>query len=427
MSDRPTISVYLDDHIADVGYYRNWTGYGLLWECCDLAKRLDGCRSYAEVQSRLGKLSEDSGFPPSPELSPEFNAPEHDVKLTQMLAPLAREGGHHPDEDLMLEMESYSEFPIVIDLSRRCFYYAHDGFSADDMRIVGWQQWIGDNGADRMFCTTFGSTYDYWASSGMAVSLDDVDDLVAWLEADRRDIEIVYDPDVSAEELARLAREGNRYVRTRIAEMTDDEDLLDLLARDEVFWVREMVGQNKHASDELLLKLAEDDCASVRLSVGLRYELPESVARVFAQDSDPAFRAKLARESGFTVARLLVHDEDEGVRKAVAGGFAVPEDVLAILAKDENEGVRVAVARSNFLPDDLAAQLAEDKSEQVRLAIAAHIFQTPQEVLRKLTNDESPKVRRAAERSLRLSDLRYVDDEYDETFEDGEFDEEDTE
>ena len=79
------------------------------------------------------------------------------------------------------------------------------------------------------------------------------------------------------------------------------------------------------------------------------------------------------------------------------------------------------------MPDDLAAQLAEDKSEQVRLAIAAHIFQTPQEVLRKLTNDVSPKVRRAAERSLRLSDLRYVDDEYDGTFEDGEFDEEDTE
>ena len=197
MSDRPTISIYLHDHIVDFGYYRNWGGRSLLIESCELAKRLDGCTSYQEVQRRLGKFSEECDAPDCPQLSEGFEADNRVKKQMQMLSTLDRVGGHHPDEELMLEMESYSEFPIYIDLSRRCFYggmvkvlspcadwypegsparYYHDPkFYADDVEVLDWRDWVKDDGG----------WYDQWASFGKAVSFDDADVILEWLDGDR--------------------------------------------------------------------------------------------------------------------------------------------------------------------------------------------------------------------------------------------------
>ena len=122
MSVRPTISIYFDGHIVDIGYYRNWSNRGLLLESCRLAKRLDGSESYEEVRERLDAYTLECDGPACPELDPAFDAPERDRKLTQMLAPLYRKGGHHPEEELMLEMESYSESPWHIDVSRRVIH-----------------------------------------------------------------------------------------------------------------------------------------------------------------------------------------------------------------------------------------------------------------------------------------------------------------
>ena len=374
MSERPTISVYLDDHIADVGYYRNWSGVGLLWECCDLAKRLDGSRTYQEVQERLGKLSEDKGFPPSPELDPEFDAPEEDRKLTQMLAPMSRAGGHHPDEELMLELESCSEFPIFIDLTRRCFYYGggdydKSGFRAGDVRLVGWREWIEDNGAETGYRGSYDTFYDYWAAPGMAVSLDDADDLAAWLEADRETIKAVREADVSPIELVRLARQDDPYVRACIAQTTSDKGILFMLAKDPVAWVREVVAQNEGAPEELLRALAADEVASVRLSVGLRHEVPESVQRMLAQDGDPEFRKKLARDAmSDGLLLLLAHDAEEIVRKSIARNIGVPDDVLMTLAQDESASVRLALANSFFLPEEVLRVLTQDEDPEVRSA-----------------------------------------------------------
>ena len=369
MSERPTISVYLDDHIADVGYYRNWSGIGLLMECCDLAKRLDGSASYEEVQRRLGKLSEDCGFPPSPELDPEFDAPEEDRKLTQMLAPMSRAGGHHPDEELMLELESCSEFPIFIDLTRRCFYYGGDGFLADDIRLVGWREWIEDNGAESGYRGRYDTFYDYWAAPGMAVSLDDVDELLAWLEADRETIKAVRAAEVSPTELVRLARQDDPYVRALIAQTTDDKGILAMLAKDSIPWVREVVTQNEGTPEELLCALAADEVASVRLCVGLRREVPEGVQAMLAQDGDPEFRRKLARDaSSDGLLLLLAHDADESVRKAITRNIVVPDDVLMVLAQDESASVRLALAESLFTPTAVRERLAKDEDPEVRAA-----------------------------------------------------------
>lgn len=341
MSERPTISVYLDECIVDIGYYRNWSGMELLWECCDLAKRLDGCKSYGEIQEHLEKLSEDSGSPACPELSPAFDAPAEDANLVQMCAPLSRSGGHHPDEELMLELESHSEFPIIIDLSRRCFYYGESGFLAEDIKVLGWREWVEDNGAD----FGYGSWYDYWAAPGMAVSLDDVDAILAWLEADLRDLRVVEADDVSSGELERLAREGDGHVRARIAETTDSESILGILA--------------------------EDDNAAVRLSVARRAELPENIQCMLAQDGDPRFRERLAeqaRSSG--ILALLASDEDEGVRAHVARNLSTPSDVLLKLAKDDEPSVRLALALSLLLPGAVIRELANDESIEVRRAVA---------------------------------------------------------
>ena len=412
MSERPTISVYLDDHIADVGYYRNWSGIELLWECCDLAERLDGSRTYQEVQERLGKLSEDSGSPACPELSPEFNPPEEDAKLTQMLAPLARSGGHHPDEELMLELESNSEFPIVIDLDRRCFYYGERGFRADDIETVGWREWLEDNGAETNWGARYGTFYDYWASAGMAVSLDDVDAVLAWLETDQRDLnsvvasgtyldEFVIAPDLPLGELRRFAREGDAYVRAFIARATDDEDTLATLAVDPVFWVREQVATNDNTSGELLNRLAGDEVASVRLATGFRREMPESVLRMLAQDDDPEFRKNLAREtSSSDLLDLFARDADEEVRKAVTANLILPDGVMATLVNDECVDVRVALAqRTSSFEEEVLAKLAGDENPQVRLTVASNWW-TPTDKLRVLAEDGDPEVRLAASQAM---------------------------
>ena len=375
MSERPTISVYLDDHIADVGYYMDCSGLVLLMECCDLAKRLDGCASYSEVKERLGKLAMDSDW--------------------------------RSHEELMHELESNSEFPIVIDLDRRCFYYGKRGFRADDIETVGWREWIEDNGAETTWETRYGTFYDYWASAGMAVSLDDVDAVLAWLETDQRDLnsvvasgtyldEFVIAPDLPLGELRRFAREGDAYVRAFIARATDDEDTLATLAVDPVFWVREQVATNDSTSGELLNRLVGDEVASVRLAVGQRRQVPEGIQRMLAGDGDLELRKKLARESPcYGLLYLLAGDVDEEVRKAVTANLILPDGVMATLVNDECVDVRVALAqRTSSFEEEALVKLAGDESPLVRRAVAGNSY-TSAETLRALAGDESPLVRRA--------------------------------
>lgn len=210
----------------------------------------------------------------------------------------------------------------------------------------------------------------------MAVSFDDVDAALAWLDVNRRDLRAIDASNVSPDELERLAREGDAYVRARIAQTTAAGGILGILAEDAITWVREAVAGNDNTSEELLKKLASDESASVRLCVGGRAEVPESIQRVLVQDGDPGFRKRLVE-------------------------ITTCPGVFSMLTHDADEAARMAVARCLFTPDDVKMMLAEDESVDVRLALVRGTG-TPEEVLTKLAKDDDPKVREAA---LRFEDL----------------------
>ena len=56
MSDRYTISAYLQGKIADIGYYRNWDEKDLLYEAVATAALYEDCRTVEEYrQKRFGR------------------------------------------------------------------------------------------------------------------------------------------------------------------------------------------------------------------------------------------------------------------------------------------------------------------------------------------------------------------------------------
>ena len=91
MSDRPTISVYANDCLVECYYMRNWPMESLINECARLIKTIGDATDRREVLSRLGE-------------DPTVIRNEGELMYT----------------------ESCSEFPVVIDLTRRLSYLKDD-------------------------------------------------------------------------------------------------------------------------------------------------------------------------------------------------------------------------------------------------------------------------------------------------------------
>lgn len=98
MSYRPTISVYLEGNIIDIGYYRNWSDKYLFYEAMAIAAFLGDCRTREEYLSRRYGAG-DIAYSVSPEV---FDS----------------------SEDSLKELEECSEMPVLVDLTSRCIYTA---------------------------------------------------------------------------------------------------------------------------------------------------------------------------------------------------------------------------------------------------------------------------------------------------------------
>jgi hypothetical protein len=83
----------------------------------------------------------------------------------------------------------------------------------------------------------------------------------------------------------------------------------------------------------------------------------------------------------------------------VAHNKTVPLATLRMLAKDDNDRVRHMVASKRKLDMALFMDLARDPDESVRHRVAANA-KAPADVLRYLSNDESPFVAAAAAQRL---------------------------
>ena len=96
MSYRPTISVYIDGHIADIGYYRNWDDTDLFFEAVAIAALFHDCKSVSEYnEKKFGQQ-----------------------KVYYIVSP---ETFENTEENLKF-FEEHSECPILVDLTAKSIY-----------------------------------------------------------------------------------------------------------------------------------------------------------------------------------------------------------------------------------------------------------------------------------------------------------------
>ena len=93
MSDRWTISTYLNGKIINIGYYKNWREEDMFYEAVSIMAVFADCRSDNEYW-----------------------------KLREKLLKKEPERRYRPGKRLLHEMERASEFPLLVDLTGRKIY-----------------------------------------------------------------------------------------------------------------------------------------------------------------------------------------------------------------------------------------------------------------------------------------------------------------
>ena len=107
MSFRPTIAVFADGRIADIGYYKNWLEKALFLEALTIALIYSDCGSVEEYRER------------------KFGT----QKIFYSLSPEMIE---NTDEELDF-LISCSELSVAVDLSAGCIYVSEKPLSAEEL------------------------------------------------------------------------------------------------------------------------------------------------------------------------------------------------------------------------------------------------------------------------------------------------------
>lgn len=144
------------------------------------------------------------------------------------------------------------------------------------------------------------------------------------------------DPELSYDESKRLAHDGDRAVRERLAGRED-------------------------IRPEVLYFMAEDDSAEVRGRIAANVSTPRQADLILARDRDQAVREKLARKI-----EMLLPELDAG-EQAQAHKYLV--EVIEILAQDQVTRVRQIIAETlkevASAPSHVIQRLARDAAEVV--------------------------------------------------------------
>ena len=102
-----------------------------------------------------------------------------------------------------------------------------------------------------------------------------------------------------------------------------------------------------------------------------------------------------------------VKHKSEDLRAFVAGRiWGTQEKHIELLIEDESDFVRYAMACSPCVSDSVLEKLIEDEDEEVRIAPAKN-KNTPASVLLKLARDKNTEVRKAVAENARCRDLNY--------------------
>lgn len=110
MSYRPTISIYINGHIADIGYYRNWDDTDLFFEAVAIAALFYDCKSVSEYNDKkFGRQ-----------------------KVYYTVSP---ETFENTEENLDF-FESCSEWPILVDLTVKNLYISEGAKKPDELLTI---------------------------------------------------------------------------------------------------------------------------------------------------------------------------------------------------------------------------------------------------------------------------------------------------
>lgn len=144
----------------------------------------------------------------------------------------------------------------------------------------------------------------------------------------------VQNPQKYPEVIKTLLEKGS-VVKIELAESTAaDTDILDVLAEDSDYRVREAVSQNSQTRNETLFKLAEDPKVDVRLTMA-KWEKTKTEIR-----------------------KKLANDPDENVRNAIAGRQDnTSEDLRNIAIGEKSISVLKTIARSQITDGDTLDEL----------------------------------------------------------------------
>ena len=259
------------------------------------------------------------------------------------------------------------------------------GFYSDDALAVAWNYWNG-------LYKAYPKRIAFKNGKLFAFSAGKYKQHVEWW--DRDNDSHYYIPESNAVDDVEFLK---RYGKINLLENNNaSPEMIEELAEDEDFEVRQEVSKNPNAPAEVLRKLAEDEDVWVRKEVAKNPGTPAEALRKLAEDKNDDVRWKVSKNPNAPAEALkkLAEDEDVDVRADVADNPSTPIEILRKLAGDKNHTVRYRVADNPNIPVDILRKLAEDGDVDVRIAVVNNP-KTPIEVLKKLAEDENWEVRKA--------------------------------
>ena len=168
-----------------------------------------------------------------------------------------------------------------------------------------------------------------------------------------------------------LAVSPDELVRIALARRTDLSDkLLEQLSKDNSINVRMEIARQANLPQSVIKALAED-LDPVSEIIATRTDLTEDIIEHLASNYSFAIRQKVVENSKLPthLVEKLSNDQDYLVRKALVKHHTLTDAIIKKLSRDEYFGVRQAIAEYQPLTQEIVKRLSQDADERVRETI----------------------------------------------------------
>lgn len=197
--------------------------------------------------------------------------------------------------------------------------------------------------------------------------------------------------------LEKLAQDKVDIVRVAVAQnYKSTSAILEQLANDSNVHIRELVANNPNTSFYSLESFTRDKRKVVRRAVASR-DLPEYILNILAKDILPEIKNVIACKENLPALTLdiLSSDTDSYIRFLVAGNKSCTPTIVNRLSADDSVGVKSALAKNPTISNDVFIKLSLELSENIdwryRLSVANNT-RTASEILVKLSFDVNDHV-----------------------------------